>query len=175
MTVSGRDVAIGRMSGDGCSWRDLHDTSDAINKQLVLVPSVRKVVIDGEQREVAYLEVSRSRLAKLGIDLRQIADVPGSQNVVVNSANVQLGDDYLRISPTGNFKSVQEIGDLLISANDKTLVRLSDFATINRAYEEVPVKYYCVNGKPGLSMGISMAAGENVVKVGKSREYAPVS
>jgi multidrug efflux pump subunit AcrB len=156
------------LTGDGYSWRDLYDTADAIKKQLVLVPGVRKVVIDGEQREVAYLEVSRSRLAELGIDLRQIADVLGSQNVVVNSGNVQVGDDYLRISPTGNFKSVQEIGDLLISANDKTLVRLSDFATINRAYEEVPVKYYYVNGKPGLSMGISMAAGENVVKVGKA-------
>jgi multidrug efflux pump subunit AcrB len=156
------------LTGDGYSWRDLYDTADAIKKQLVLVPGVRKVVIDGEQREVAYLEVSRSRMAELGLDLQQIGDVLGSQNVVVNSGNVQVGDDYLRISPTGNFKSVQEIGDLLISANDKTLVRLSDFSSITRAYEEVPKKLYYVNGKPGLSIGISMAAGENVVEVGKA-------
>ena len=156
------------LTGDGYSWRDLYDTADAIKKQLVLVPGVRKVVIDGEQREVAYLEVSRSRMAELGIDLQQIANVLGSQNVVVNSGNVRVGDDYLRISPTGNFKSVQEIGDLLISASDKTLVRLSDFATITRAYEEEPAKLYYINGKPGLSIGISMAAGENVVEVGRS-------
>lgn len=156
------------LTGDGYSWRDLYDTADVIKKQLVLVPGVRKVVIDGEQREVAYLEVSRSRMAELGIDLQQIANVLGSQNVVVNSGNVQVGDDYLRISPTGDFKSVQEIGDLLISANDKTLVRLSDFTTITRAYEEVPVKLYYVNGHPGLSIGISMAAGENVVEVGRA-------
>ena len=47
------------LTGDGYSWRDLYDTADAIKKQLVLVPGVRKVVIDGVQREVAYLEVSR--------------------------------------------------------------------------------------------------------------------
>jgi multidrug efflux pump subunit AcrB len=156
------------LTGDGYSWRDLHDTADAIKKQLVLVPGVRKVVIDGEQREVAYLEVSRARLAELGIDLKQIADVLGSQNVVVNAGHVRVGDDYLRISPTGDFTSVQEIGDVLISASDKTLVRLSDFATITRAYEEVPKKLYYVNGKPGLSIGISMAAGENVVEVGRA-------
>ena len=156
------------LTGDGYSWRDLYDTADAIKKQLVLVPGVRKVVIDGEQREVAYLEVSRSRMAELGIDLQQIANVLGSQNVVVNAGNVRVGDDYLRISPTGNFKSVQEIGDLLISASDKTLVRLSDFATISRAYEEEPGKLYYINGKPGLSIGISMAAGENVVQVGRA-------
>lgn len=156
------------LTGDGYSWRDLYDTADAIKKQLVLVPGVRKVVIDGEQREVVYLDVSRSRMAELGIDLQQIANVLGSQNVVVNSGNVRVGDDYLRISPTGNFKSVQEIGDLLISASDKTLVRLSDFATISRAYEEEPGKLYYINGKPGLSIGISMAAGENVVQVGRA-------
>jgi len=156
------------LTGDGYSWRDLYDTADAIKKQLVLVPGVRKVVIDGEQREVVYLEISRSRLAELGIDLAHVGNVLGSQNVVVNSGNVQVGDDYLRISPTGDFQSVQEIGDLLISSSDRTLVRLSDFATITRAYEEVPNKIYYVNGKPGLSIGISMAAGQNVVQVGRA-------
>ena len=54
------------LTGDGYTWRDLYDTADAIKKQLILVPGVRKVVIDGEQREVVNLEVSRSRLAELG-------------------------------------------------------------------------------------------------------------
>jgi multidrug efflux pump subunit AcrB len=51
------------LTGDGYTWRDLYDTADAIKKQLVLVPGVRKVVIDGEQSEVAYLStpaISRS-------------------------------------------------------------------------------------------------------------------
>ena len=158
------------LTGEGYTWRELHDTADAIKKQLVLVPGVRKVVIDGEQREVVYLEISRSRLAELGIDLGAIANVLGSQNVVVNSGNVEVGDDYLRISPTGDFQSVQEIGDLLISSSDRTLVRLSDIATIRRSYETVPSKVYYVNGKPGLSIGISMAAGQNVVQVGRDVE-----
>jgi multidrug efflux pump subunit AcrB len=155
------------LTGDGYTWRDLYDTADAIKKQLILVPGVRKVVIDGEQREVVNLEVSRSRLAELGIDLGTIADVLGSQNVVVDAGSVVVGDDYLRFSPTGDFQSVHEMGDLLVSSQDRTLVRLSDFATITRAYEDVPNKFYYVNGKPGLSIGISMAAGENVVDVGR--------
>ncbi|GAB5452624.1 MAG: efflux RND transporter permease subunit [Halioglobus sp.] len=155
------------LTGEGYTWRDLYDTADLIKRELVLVPGVRKVVIDGEQREVAYLEMSRSHMAELGIDLEAIASVLGSQNVVVNSGNVTVGDDYLRISPTGDFKSVYEMGELLISASDKTLVRLKDLATIRRAYEEVPTKLYYVNGEPGLSIGISMTAGQNVVRVGR--------
>lgn len=155
------------LTGDGYSWRDLYDTADAIKKQLVLVPGVRKVVLDGQQREVVYLDISRSKVAEMGLDLSQIGSVLGSQNVVVDAGNVQVGDDYVRFSPTGDFKSVQEIGDVLISSSDRKLIRLSDFATITRAYEEVPNKLYYVNGKPGLSIGISMAAGQNVVEVGR--------
>ncbi|MDH3994331.1 MAG: efflux RND transporter permease subunit, partial [Gammaproteobacteria bacterium] len=156
------------LTGDGYSWRDLYDTADAIKKELVLVPGVRKVVIDGEQSEVVYLEMSRSRLAELGIDFSHLEQVLGSQNVVVNAGNVQVGDDYLRISPTGDFQSVQEIGETLISSSERRLLRLKDIAKITRAYEEVPRNIYYVNGKPGLSIGVSMAAGQNVVDVGRA-------
>ena len=155
------------LTGDGYSWRDLFDTADALKKQLVLVDGVSKVVIDGEQQEVAYVDISRARMAELGISWNSIIGVLESQNVVVNSGNVRVDDDYIRISPTGAFQSVQEIGELMIASQDRTLIRLKDFSTITRAYIEVPSKLYFVNGKPGLSMGISMAGGQNVVEVGE--------
>ena len=63
------------LTGEGYSWRDLYDTADAIKKQLVLVPGVRKVTIDGEQREVVYVDISRARIGELGIDLASISRV----------------------------------------------------------------------------------------------------
>jgi multidrug efflux pump subunit AcrB len=154
------------LTGDGYSWRDLYDVADDIKRQLVLVDGVRKVSIDGEQKEVVYLDIPRSRLAELGIDPRQIAGVLGSQNSVVDAGNVRVGDEYLRITPTGEFRSVQEIGDVLISSRERRLLRLRDIAEITRAYEAVPTKLYYHNGLPALSIGVSMAAGRNVVEVG---------
>jgi len=157
----------GVISGEGYTWRDLWDTSDRLKKELVRVPGVRKVVIDGEQKEVVYVDISRSRLGELGISPAEIARVLASQNEVVNSGNIKVGDDYLRLNPTGAFQSVQAIGDVLIGSSDKKLVFLRDIATITRAYDEVPNKMYYVNGKPGLAMGISMLSGVNVVEVGE--------
>ncbi len=154
------------LTGEGYSWRDLYDTADAIKKQLVLIPGVHKVVIDGEQREVVYVDISRARMSELGIDLSTITRVLKSQNEVVNSGNVRVDDDYIRISPTGDFHSVQEMGDLLLSSSERHLIYLKDIATITRAYDDVPGKTYFVNGKPGLTLGISMLSGENVVLVG---------
>jgi multidrug efflux pump subunit AcrB len=144
------------LTGEGYTWRDLFDVADRIKKQLILVPGVRKVVIDGVQQEVVYVDISRARMAELGISMSEISRVLTSQNIVVNAGNVRVEDDYLRISPTGDFRSVQEIGELMISSDERRLVRLKDFATITREYDEVPVKQYFVNGKPGLSIGVSM-------------------
>lgn len=129
------------LSGDGYSWRDLFDTANAIKEQLVLVPGVRKIVIDGEQSEVVYLDISRTESAELGIDIRAIGEVLSSQNVVVAAGNARVGDDYMRLSPTGDFRSVQEIGDLLISSSGGQLIYLRDIATITRAYNDVPRNY----------------------------------
>ncbi|EIC23859.1 efflux RND transporter permease subunit [Thiorhodovibrio frisius] len=154
------------LSGEGYSWRDLWDTADFLKKQLVLVPGVRKIVIDGKQSEVAYLEISRARLGELGIPLDRIAQVLKSQNVVADAGNVQVGDEYLRIWPTGESSSVQSIADVLVSSDSKKLVRLGDIAEIQRAYEAVSAKYYYADGHPALMLGISAQAGANVVEVG---------
>ena len=162
--VYGIYVAI---SGDGYSWRDLWDFADRMKRQIILVDGVRKIVIDGEQKEVVYVDISRSKMGELGISPEQIAHILESQNVVVNAGNVRAGDDYLRIEPTGEFESVREIGEVLIGSDEKKLIYLKDIAEISRAYEEVPTKMYYVNGKRALTIGVSLMKGENVVAVGK--------
>lgn len=156
------------LTGEGYSYRDLKDTADELKKQLVLVPGVRKVVIGGEQQEVVQVEISRAKLAELGISLASIQRVLSSQNLVADAGSIQVNREYLRIEPTGEFTSVQSIGDLLISSNDKRLIYLKDIAEIRRVYEEVPKRFIYFNGKPALSIGISMAAGENVIAVGEA-------
>jgi len=155
------------LTGEGYSYRELKDYADILKEQLLLVPGVRKITIDGAQKEVAYLEVSRSNMAKLGISNEQFNSVLKSQNLVSNSGNVRVGSEYIRINPTGQLQSVQEIGELLISGSNNTLVRIRDIAQVRRAYEEVPSKYNFFNGKPALNIGISMLPGENVVAVGQ--------
>lgn len=158
------------LTGNEYSWRDLFDTAERLKERLVLIPGVRKVTIDREQREVVFVNVSRAQMAELGVDLNQIASVLASQNDVVDAGSVRVGDDYVRINPTGVFESVQAIGDVILISFDGTLIRLRDIATITREYEPVPDKLFYINGKPGITIGISMLAGQNVVEVGKRLE-----
>ncbi len=155
------------LTGEGYTYRELKDYADILKEQLLLVPGVRKITIDGDQKEVAYLEISRASLAQLGISNLELHRVLKSQNLVSDSGNVRVGDEYIRINPTGQLTSVQEIGDLLVRGKNDKLARIKDFATVRRGYEEVPGKYTYFNGKKALTVGISMQPGENVVAVGE--------
>ncbi|MEW8664425.1 MAG: efflux RND transporter permease subunit [Candidatus Thiodiazotropha sp.] len=155
------------LTGEGYSWRDLWDVADALKRQLVLVPGIRKIAIGGAQKEVVYVDISRAQLGELGISPSQISQILESQNVVVTAGNASVGSEYLRIEPTGEFHSVKAIGDVLIGSDEKKLVYLKDIAEITRAYEAIPSQMYYVDGKPALTLGISMQAGENVVAVGE--------
>jgi multidrug efflux pump subunit AcrB len=155
------------LTGQGYTWRDLWDFADTLKQELVLVPGVRKVSIGGAQKEVVYVDISRARLGELGIAPTTIAQLLKSQNAVVTAGHGNVDRARLRIAPTGEQQSVAEIGDLLVASDEKKLVYLKDIADITRAYEQVPDQMYYLDGKPALTLGVSMQSGENVVAVGE--------
>ncbi|MDX2425068.1 MAG: efflux RND transporter permease subunit, partial [Cycloclasticus sp.] len=155
------------ITGEEYSYRELKDYADTLKEQLLLVPGVRKITIAGDIKEVVYLEFSRANMAKLDISNEEFYQILKSQNLVSDSGNIRVGDEYIRINPTGQLLSTQEIGELLLRGTGNSLVRIKDIATIRRAYEETPAFYSFHNGKPALTIGISMLSGQNVVAVGE--------
>ena len=154
------------LNGEGYSYRELKDVAENLKKQLVLVPGVRKVSIDGVQKEVVYVQMSRAQMAELGISMATIKKLLSSQNLVSDSGRFRVGPEFIRIEPTGSFQKVSEIEDLLIASDSKKLIRLGDVAKVSREYTEEPSKLIYFNGKPSLTVGISMLSGKNVVEVG---------
>ena len=55
------------LSGDGFSYAELRDAARLLQRELLLVPDVAKVTLSGLQRETIYIEISRARLASLGV------------------------------------------------------------------------------------------------------------
>ncbi len=155
------------ITGDGYSYEDMQDYADFLRRELVLVKGVGKVVVSGQRQEQVLVEISRTRLASLGISPERIFSLLQTQNTVNPAGKVRVGDEYIRIYPTGEFPTVQAMGNLLISdPGADELVYLRDVASIERGYAEIPAHLYRFNGGPALTLGVSFASGVNVVDVG---------
>ena len=155
--------------GDGFSYKEISDYVDYLKRELVLVEGVGKVTVAGQQQEQVFVEISRSKLALLGIPYSRIYEILAAQNIVSNAGAVKLAEEYIRFHPTGEFQDVTELGNLVISSSgDKNLIYLQDVATISRGFQEVPTHINSLNGREAITLGISFATGFNVVKVGEA-------
>ncbi|MBB1352204.1 MULTISPECIES: efflux RND transporter permease subunit [unclassified Pseudoalteromonas] len=156
------------VTGDGYSYDELKDYVDFLKRELVLVKGVSKVTVAGEQQPQVMVEVSTRKLAQLGIAPSHIFQLLQSQNTVSNAGKIRVGDESIRLHPTGEFKDVKELETLLISkpgANE--LIYLGDVAKVYREYAEVPNNVIRYNSQQALLIGVSFMSGVNVVDVGK--------
>ncbi|MEE8155596.1 MAG: efflux RND transporter permease subunit [Phycisphaerales bacterium] len=161
---------FGTVYGDGYSYAELNNYVKFLRRELLLVEGVGKVTIFGARKEVVYVEFSRARFAQLGLSPDLIYASLSGQNLVAPAGRVEVGRLHLRIHPTGEFASVEDIGDLLILQDDATDTKLylKDIATISRGYAEPPTRIVHFNGQKAIGLGISTVEGGNVVKMGEA-------
>ena len=156
--------------GDGYTSADLRDYAKVLRRELLLCEDVAKIALVGEQPEVVYLEIGRTRLANIGISIRQLQQVIAGQNTAADAGHIEIGDKLIRVYPTGKLASVDELGDLLLiqPGPDQPAVRLRDIADIRRDYLDPPRALMRYNGHPSIGLGISTVRGGNVITMGRS-------
>ncbi|WP_305460649.1 efflux RND transporter permease subunit [Photobacterium leiognathi] len=156
------------ITGDGYSYKELSDYVDYLRREIELVDGVGKVGVTGNQQEQVFIEISIQRLSSLGISLETIYNILATQNLVTSAGAVRIGDEYVRVHPTGEFKNVDELGDLIITEKGANgLIYLRDVADIKKGFKEIPDNLVGFNGHEALNVGVSFVEGVNVVEVGQ--------
>ncbi|MCG9633197.1 efflux RND transporter permease subunit [Vibrio sp. Isolate30] len=157
------------VTGEGYSYKELLDYIDYLRRELELVDGVSKVSVSGAQQEQVFIEISMKKISSLGLSPNTVFNLLSTQNVVSDAGAVRIGNEYIRIHPTGEFQNVEQLGDLILTEGGaQGLIYLKDVAEVKRGYIEVPTNIIGYNGKLALNMGISFAQGVNVVAVGEA-------
>jgi multidrug efflux pump len=159
------------VKGDGFDMGELSDTAEDIKRRLLKVPMVKKVDIYGKQAKKVYVEFSNERLAALGITPLAIAESLRSQNSVLASGSIDTKADRVLVRVSGQFANLDDIRNVPVAAGGR-LLKLGDFTTITRGYEDPPMYTVRHNGQQVLMLGITMTNDGNIVDFGKAIEKA---
>lgn len=156
------------ITGDGYSYKELLDYVDYLRRELELVDGISKVSVSGQQQEKVFIEISMKRISSLGLSPQTVFNLLSTQNAVSDAGAIRIGEEYIRIQPTGEFNDVDKLGDLILTeSGTKGLIYLRDVAEVKRGYVEVPDNIINFNGQLALNVGVSFSQGVNVVEVGK--------
>ncbi|MGR5147926.1 efflux RND transporter permease subunit [Photobacterium alginatilyticum] len=157
------------ITGNDYSYRELENYADFLRRELVLVDGVKKVSVIGAPQEQVVVELSQQKLTALGLDQAVIYSQIQNMNVVSNAGKIFGENNRIRIHSTGEFASVSEMKQLLISPpGSSDLVYLGDIADVYKTLSDTPSVIYHNNGNKALSLGISFRSGINVVDVSAS-------
>ncbi len=154
------------LTGEGFTFAEMKDVAELLKRELLTVQDVKKVTFFGVQSEAIYVEMSRAKMAALGITQQEIFDALQAKNMPVDSGRIKIGPEYMAINPTGEFQSEKDFGGLFIAAKGGRLVYLKDVATIRRDYVDPPQKLLRVNGIPAIGIAVSTVQGGNAVTMG---------
>lgn len=157
--------------GDGYTYAELKEHAKMLRRELLLCDDVAKIDLLGDQQEIVSFELSRAKMAVLGITPEMISKVISGQNIVSDAGRITIGDKYVRIHPHGSIDTIEEFGDILLTLPGKdadATIHLRDLMTITRDYQDPPSCIVRYNGKPSVALGISTAKGGNVITMGDS-------
>ncbi|MBA6349109.1 MULTISPECIES: efflux RND transporter permease subunit [unclassified Colwellia] len=156
------------LTADGFDLGEMYDISKHIRDNLYSVAGTKKVDIIGVQAERIYLEVKTAKLAQLGISPRSIISELQNQNIISPGGQIDTGLRSIVVEPTGNFSSLEEIGNthIRITGTDDTIA-LKDIVSLRRGFIDPPDKPAYFNGEPAIMFGVSMLQKYNLL------EYAP--
>lgn len=157
------------MTSDGYTDREMGDYAELV-RELLAVEGVSRVDIYGQGKECIYIELVEDKLANLGVSPAEVLSTLGGQNKTVYSGYYDSGDMSLRVSVNDRYKSVEEIGELLLQGHQGDQFRLKDIAKIRAGYESPVRNAMKYDNQKALGIAISAHYDTDITQVGKRVE-----
>ncbi|NVJ97999.1 MAG: efflux RND transporter permease subunit [Alphaproteobacteria bacterium] len=169
------EVAIASIAitAEGFSYREMEEAAKDLQRRLYTVEGVSKAELYGVQDERIWLELDARRLRAIGAQLSVLIDDLQNQNVVLPAGEINAEGSSILLESTGDFKSVEEIENMLTRAQgSEDLVRLKDLVTVRRGYVSPAESRAYYNGRPALVVGVQMQPGFDIGDVGENLQAA---
>lgn len=154
------------LTGDGMNDRELADYAELIKREVNDLEGVERVDLYGKRSDCIYISLLQDRMANLGVKPAEVLTTLNGQNKTTYSGYYDNGDHRIRINVTDKFKTVDDIGNLLIQGHDDDQLRLRDIARIEKGYEAPVRNQMFRDGERAMGILIAASGDADIVKVG---------
>ncbi len=137
---------------------------DQVATPLARVSGVGAVSISGAPKREIQVYCDPARLEAYHLTVAGISQTLASENRNVPSGNIDIGSNTYTIRIEKEFKTPEEILDVVVGYSNGRAIYLKDVATLNDSVEERYQEQYC-NGVQGAGIVIQKQSGANTVDV----------
>ncbi len=140
---------------------------DQVKYRLERVPGVAAIDIRGGLYREIHVDLKSAKLKALGISPVSIISALKNENKNIPAGLYETGNFDVLIRTQGEFQSLEEIQNTVITLREGTPILIRDVADVQDSWEEVR-RISRINGKPGLRISINKQSGANTVNVAEA-------
>ncbi|MDT8377864.1 MAG: efflux RND transporter permease subunit [Desulfotignum sp.] len=160
-------IILGLVS-DGFDYDQMEDVARRIRDDLIALPDSAKVVLGGVQEQQVVVEFDPARLSEYGLTVGKLKQIIKETNILNPGGEINVGDKRLILEPSGNYDSIEALKKTIIPVGDGGGVMYLDAITqIRKTYKTPPADLVRVNGRPAISLAISLKEAANIISLGQ--------
>jgi len=155
--------------GEGFSYAELEQIATDVKEEFLNISDVGNVEIIGLQKQHIYIEFSNAKLAELGLSPSALSKIIQERNIITPGGAITIGPQRLILEPTGNLKSLEELGKTIVPLPGRSdVVYLEDVVSIRPGYSEPREPQTRSNTEQSLIIAVSVADEGNIIALGKA-------
>ncbi len=158
------------LTSDGYSNRELAEYAELIKRETLSIDGVSKVELYGIAKPVINISIYEDRMATLGVSPAEVIQTLKGQNQTIYSGSFESGDQRIRVSVNDRYRTIEELGNVIIAGHEMDQMRLRDIASIEESYADPIRNALYFDGKPAIGVSISALDGTDIIKIGAKVE-----
>jgi multidrug efflux pump subunit AcrB len=159
------------MISENASRDKLKYYAEKLQDELEKLPALKKVEIHGIPDQQVRVELDLEKMTQMHLALATVMGSVQSEMTNIPGGSIDAGDRSFNIKTSGNFQTIEEIKNTIVSAGSGKNTYLKDIAKIYYGFEDAKYKTR-LNGHRCLFITAAQKEGENISKTKES--YQPV-
>jgi len=150
-------------------YKDLEEWSKKLKERLEKIKTLKNAENWAFPRQQVRVSLNLEKLAQNRIPLNTVLRAIQNENVNIPGGSIEMGAKKFNIKTSGDYKSVEEIKNTIVSGSGGKIIYVKDIAEVEFNYEE---QNYIgrLNGKRGVFVTASRKSGTNIFAVEKEME-----
>ncbi len=145
--------------------------AEKLQDELEKLPALKKVEIHGIPDPQVRVELDLEKMSQMHLPLSAVTGSLQSEIANIPGGSISAGQRSFNIKTSGNFQSIDEIKNTIVSSSSGKNIYLKDVAKIYYGFEDTKYKTR-LNGHRCIFITAAQKEGENISKTKQS--YEPV-
>ncbi|MBN8726321.1 MAG: efflux RND transporter permease subunit [Xanthomonadales bacterium] len=135
-----------------------------LKKRLEPVAGVAAVKVGGGLEDEIDVAIDQHKLARLGLDVNDVITRLRNENVNASGGRIEEGSQRFLVRTLNQFKSLDEMRELLVKVDGGVPIRLRDVAEVNQGHKERE-GIVRIDGREAVELAIYKEGDANTVSV----------